>query len=116
MSRCGVLSDADVKRELAGGALIIEPFNVKQLSTCSYDVRLGEYYYKLNPDIKHHCPWSQNLIRSLWLGPYEGESDTMCSKLYGLPEDTKYIRLPPQQTILGHTVEFIGGGPTLPLL
>jgi dCTP deaminase len=38
------LSDTDIKKGLAAGAIIIEPFNEQQLQVASYDVLLGNEF------------------------------------------------------------------------
>ena len=42
----GVFSDTQIISGVGDGRLSIVPFNMKQLSTSSYDVRLGENFYR----------------------------------------------------------------------
>ena len=46
LSKYSLLSDTAILRYLKEGKIIIEPFKRENLSTSSYDVTLGEYYYR----------------------------------------------------------------------
>lgn len=109
----GVLSDVDIKRELEYGNIIITPFNENQLSNCSYDVTIGEYYYKGSGNPEYINPWNSSHIARYW-----GDSknaivyDESMADLYKdetLKKGDKIIVLGPGETILAHTNEFIGG-------
>lgn len=92
------------------GNIVISPFNEKCLSNCSYDVTLGENYYRCVTDsIFPINPWSVGDSDSYWgkcqIADIAGKDYSM----YGLNPSEKYIILNPGETILGHTNEFIGG-------
>ena len=108
-----ILSDKDIKECVKTGDIIIRPFNEKNLSPSSYDVRLGEFYYKkefnLNHNIKWFNPYNQEQVNKLWiLKEAQTVTDDMV-ETYKLKKGSKYIIVPPRETILAHTIEFIGG-------
>lgn len=41
-----LLSDVAIKRAMANGSIIIEPFKPLNLATTSYDVTLGPYFFR----------------------------------------------------------------------
>jgi dCTP deaminase len=106
-----VLSDYDIQREVKNKNIFIEPFNKAQLSNSSYDVTLGPNYYRCNSEQELLLPWSQESVYEYWGQPQMADSiDTMeKSLLYHLPMNCKYILLKPNELILGHTNEYIGG-------
>jgi dCTP deaminase len=123
MHPSAILSDHEILEEKAKGTIVIEPFNQNCLSNCSYDVTLGEWYYRKVPphqrydkrDRKHYAvypvpiynPWNPDHVKQYWGEPQHasGLSDDM----YGLTAGTAVIKLDPNELILAHTREFIGG-------
>jgi dCTP deaminase len=116
-----VLSDTDIIDEL-GKDVIIEPFNKEQLCPSTYDVRLGKYFYRTNPNktIKYLQPengkhiidyWNVNADKSKNYGAYEATKVTSKedAELYGVDVGDEIITIQPGELILGHTIEFIGG-------
>jgi len=130
-----VLSDINIYREREKGNIVIEPYNPDNLSNCSYDVTLGENYYRhseqkvhskhvLNNNKEYLNPWKMEHVHKYWgkarkadiaLPPdttwnvdsgYLREPDNID---LGLKVGDKYILLSPGETILAHTNEFIGG-------
>lgn len=111
------LSDKKIIEEMAEGNIVISPFDERNLATSSYDVTLGDAYYRPNSP----GTWGSRLFN-----PYN-EDDML--RVYGLPlyadklskhplimagtkgisGDDKIIILAPGETILAHTNEFIGG-------
>lgn len=130
-----VLSDIAIRRELKAGNIHISNFNERQLGNCSYDVRLGNYFYRehkndvdrwksTSPDDTHtenlvYIPWNEDHVVSVWrpgqtLSPREfvakyslGETDA--NYILELGSGSQLIDIGPGETILGHTDEFIGG-------
>lgn len=41
-----LLSDKAIMKHIAAGSVVIQPFDMANLSTSSYDVTLGPYYFK----------------------------------------------------------------------
>lgn len=112
------LSDKTILEQLERGDIVIEPFKRENLATSSYDVSLGEMYFReqkpknfstiYNIHNKSHTEkvWGTEPIRAeragdiLNLAPEDME---------GIDVDDLVIILEPGETILAHTDEFIGG-------
>ena len=112
-----LLSRDAIRRHLDKGTIIIDPFDERQLQTTSYDVTLGDYYWKEshpNGRATVHNLYDEESTRRVWLGPQEAEPLEVLGERLGLtfkninPEE-KIILLGPGETILAHTQEFIGG-------
>lgn len=115
MSETGVLSDSEILQCIKEGKISISPLNQNQLSNSSYDVTLGEYYYKAHPESigKFFCPWNPEHLSKYW-----GEGDVKKAlevktqdeaNSFGCQIGDKIIVIKPGDTILAHTNEFIGG-------
>ncbi|MDA8611432.1 hypothetical protein N9L18_01030 [Candidatus Pacebacteria bacterium] len=114
------LSDKKILGEIEKGDIIIEPFKRENLSTSSYDVTLGEFYFRESrPDRyqnKIYNIWNEKHIKHVWDTDNVHEAKTAKEVFKDInfeynnisPED-KVILLEPGETILGHTNEFIGG-------
>jgi deoxycytidine triphosphate deaminase len=130
----GLLSDADILKAMEEHRVVIEPFNPKQLNNCSYDVTLGEHFYRhldssyfrlhsehvLEKTLSNQfvCPTRGSTANSYWnhLEKAIPMSELVLSldddikvEDIGIPADAKVICLKPGESILGHTQEFIGG-------
>lgn len=108
-----VLSSTDIIRERLQSKIIIEPYEERNLSNCSYDITLGENYFS-------NCgstfegwmnPWRKNDTNEYWGKSKKAElvSNDFEAQKTGLPIGSKYILLGPRASILGHSNEFIGG-------
>mgnify|MGYP001596938563 CR=1 FL=1 len=112
-----LLSREDILRHLKQGTVVIEPFNDRQLQTTSYDVSLGEWYWRERAPAGRatiHNLYDEDSTSAVWCGPFEAEPIHVLEKRLGqtfenVPKDAKAILLGPGETILGHTQEFIGG-------
>lgn len=106
-----VLSDKDIMKEKKIGNLIINPFDITQLSNTSYDVTLGENYYTPCQGKTIINPFSKKLMECYWGEPKKADIINFKneSQIYDLPIGTKIIKILPHETILAHTNEFIGG-------
>ncbi len=112
------LSDRRILEEMKRGDIVIYPFNRKNLSTSSYDITLGKYYFR-EKGSKYHLPiyniWSKSHTDYVWgTKPSVAEpAKKLFRKLNfswdGISPDDKVILLDPGETILAHTNEFIGG-------
>lgn len=92
------------------GRVFVSPFDERQAGNCSYDVRLGEWYYLEQQGFKHSSvinPYDPISVQQMWGQPRQAQKAT--SELPGIPEGTPFIRLPPGACALCHTDEFIGG-------
>lgn len=113
-----VLSDKMIRRYREIGEIIIEPFNEKNLKTNSYDVTLGEWFFR------------EQVVQDEWVGNvYNIYSEQHVNRVWGEPQqakpysyyrehglilenikpDEKIIFINPGETLLAHTREFIGG-------
>lgn len=102
-----VLSDKRILAALGVGDIVIDPFDPRNLGTDTYDVRLGEFFYKeqsINPVANVFSPVS---VREVWGSPRKAiRLDAPC--VQGWSPDNQVILLQPGETILAHTIEFIG--------
>jgi len=112
------LSDRRILEERARGAIVISPFRRRNLSTSSYDVTLGEWFFRetkpahfrniFNLYDKAHTEavWGREPTRAesarALLGRHVGD-------FRGIAPQDKIIMLEPGETVLAHTEEFIGG-------
>lgn len=117
-----VLSGHMIKKGIEDGSVVIEPFREDRLQTSSYDVSLGEYYWTTRPPCGGKSlfnPHNPNHVNKLWQGPNRAKTvrEYLTTEDYkdceadfeGLKLDDPVIILAPHETILAHTMEFIGG-------
>jgi len=114
-----VLSDKDIKAELGSG-VIIYPFNENQLNGASYNITLGEDYFRASPNPPPYFSMSSGKhIANYWnLKPTEdGRYNAQKAEevktykdaaMYGVNVGDKIILLKPGELILGCNREFIG--------
>ncbi len=111
------LSNKRILEEMEKGDIIIKPFKRENLATSSYDVTLGEYYFRsMKPEATEPRIlniWSKASVSKVW-----GEFQTAKPAREVLGEDfewdgihplDKIILIEPGETILAHTEEYIGG-------
>ncbi len=110
------LSDKKILEMMENGSLIIKPFSRENLSTSSYDVSLGENYYRegLTNESRIYNPHDKEDVAATWIGPHRAEKAEevfkgIDFKFGGIKKDDKVILIDPGETILCHTEEFIGG-------
>ncbi len=113
------LSDRKILEELKKGDIIITPFNRENLATSSYDVTLGEYFFReQQPNYNHsiYNIWSKSHMEHVW-GADKVERAITAKEAFekynfeweGISPKDRVILLRPGETILAHTNEFIGG-------
>ena len=110
------LSDKRILQEMGQGNIVITPFKEENLSTASYDVTLGEYYFS---EIQNtggiYNPYNQQDVEHVWgtepqrAKPAKEAFFNKTVNLTGITEDELVIVLSPGETILAHTEEYIGG-------
>ena len=88
-----MLSDKEILSENRKGNIVIEPFDQRQLSTNSYDVRLGEFIARSNSAMREIDIFDEYDVKSYWM----------------IQKNKKTIKLSPYETILAHTQEIVGG-------
>lgn len=114
----GILSNKSIMHEMINKNVLIQPFNIQNLSVSSYDVTLGKMYYKMKTNQKTggYCNiYDEDDIKKMWIlteAPfakdileYLNESIT----LKNVNPTDRIIWLNPHETILCHTNEAIGG-------
>jgi len=113
------LSDTRILEEMKKGDIVITPFDPEQLATSSYDVTLGEWFFREQPTKYNHSLyniWSKEHMEHVW-GADKVERAVTAKEAFkkynfefdGIHRDDKVIVLRPGETILAHTQEFIGG-------
>lgn len=111
------LSDKKILEQMSLGNIMIEPFRKDNLATSSYDVSLGEWYFREQeprPDQwRIYNIWNKAHTDAVWgTKPSRAQKakDILTDfEFTGISPDDKIILLKPGETILGHTEEFIGG-------
>lgn len=112
------LSDKKILEEMKVGNIIISPFKKVNLATSSYDVTLGEYYFREQPSKHDHNIyniWSKRHTDHVWgTKPKRADKASKVFQKYkfrweGIKPSDKVILLQPGETILAHSNEFIGG-------
>ncbi|MFQ5540695.1 MAG: hypothetical protein ACE5F4_00360 [Candidatus Paceibacteria bacterium] len=112
------LSDKKILERMKNGSVVIEPFDRKNLSTSSYDVTLGEWYFREErPEAYKNLynVYSKSDTSRVWgTKPVHAEKASKALahfnfKFEGIAPDDKVILLEPGETILAHTNEFLGG-------
>ena len=106
-----VLSNLDILAARKEGSVVIEPFNPKHLGTNSYDVTLGRSFFAQSDQTGYMCPWNPEHARKQWGLPLEAKKIQASSdaELMGCQVGDEVIVIPPGDTILAHTNEYIGG-------
>lgn len=112
-----LLSRNAILRHWKEGNIVIDPFDERKLKTVSYDVSLGEWFWREgHPDGRAtlHNLYDEESTKRVWQGPYQAEgahevSSRLDVELANIKPSDKIILLRPGETILAHTEEFIGG-------
>ncbi|EFA76884.1 dCTP deaminase [Heterostelium album PN500] len=116
-----LLSDKAILKHMEKGTVVISPFIRENLSTSSYDVTLGPYFYREKvpePGQGIYNPYSESMVKKVW-GEYQVAEKVKDwslrsgQKLENIDDDDYIIWIKPGETILGHTNEFIGGNTTV---
>jgi dCTP deaminase len=114
------LSDKRILKAIKDKEIIIYPFSVENLATSSYDVTLGEYYYREQKPRRYEAEifniYSKQDMDHVWKAS-QYKKAKKASEVFknfkfnfeGISPDDKVILLKPGETILAHTNEYIGG-------
>lgn len=111
METASVLSDLDILKEREAGHVIIDPFIPSNLGNCSYDVTLGPELWRVNPGFSqdYFNPFVSEHIKEHWVPNSAITASKEDSEVYAVEPGARVILLRAGETILGHTIEFIGG-------
>ena len=112
-----LLSRNAILRHFKEGTIVIDPFDDRKLKTTSYDITLGEWFWREgHPEgrMTIHNLYDEASTKNVWQGPHESEDAGMVMERLGMQfknvkPDNQIILLRPGETILAHTQEFIGG-------
>ncbi len=110
-----VLSKPEILKHYKNGLIIIEPFNRGNLNSTSYDVRLGEYFYRQNQMERTEIlnPFSKDSINKIYSKLEKAievrKIKSQLNAFENLKSTDRVILISPNETILAHTIEFIGG-------
>ncbi len=112
-----LLSRDLILKHLERGTIIINPFDERKLKTTSYDVSLGEWFWRENHPAGRasvHNMYDEESTKKVWTGPFRAEpvgdlKDRLGFEIKNIPHEARVIVLGPGETILAHTEEFIGG-------
>ncbi|MBI2451257.1 MAG: deoxycytidine triphosphate deaminase [Parcubacteria group bacterium] len=112
-----LLSRDAILKHFKRGDIVIDPFNDRKLKTTSYDIALGEWFWREgHPKGRAtvHNLYDEKSTRLVWQGPFQAEQvkkihQYLGKKFVNIRDNEKIILLEPGETILAHTEEFIGG-------
>lgn len=115
----GVYSNTEIIADLQSGNIVIAPFNPAHINGSSYDVLLGEYFYKSGNEEPNQLynPYAEGDVEAHFGAVMRAqplrEHGHIINKLgitniENIPDDHPVIILRPQERILAHTHEFIG--------
>jgi dCTP deaminase len=108
-TQMSVLSKPDILKHYKEGNIVIDPFNMDNLSNASYDVRLGMFFYR-QLEMKHTQtlnPFYKKSVEKMYANVEEATQ--LKELIYNLKPQDRVILVAPNETILAHTLEFIGG-------
>lgn len=110
-----VLSKPDILAQMNKGDIVIEPFNAGSLANTSYDVRLGKYFYRqgLMEHTQTLNPFWEKSLRKMYAEVEEAKPvadyKSRRNPFHNFRPQDLVILVAPGETILAHTIEFIGG-------
>jgi len=109
------MSRPAILRALAAKEILIDPFIEENLNTVSYDVTLGEHYWREKDPLSREAiynPYDEQSVLRLWercQARAKLEYDAQDRQyMRGIKDTEKVIIVYPNETILAHTQEFVG--------
>jgi len=134
MNELSLLSRPAIIRLLEEGRILIDPFTIENLGTNSYDVTLGEYFWResspttcnnsrefpsLDDGNVVYNPYDELHVKKLWklckagpVGDAISKQGTLFKEewpLKGISPEDSVVWIRPGEAILAHTIEYIGG-------
>ena len=112
------LSDKKIIEEMKAENIIISPFKKENLGTSSYDVSLGEYFFREQKPKHYHNIYNiYDKIHTDHVWGTKAQKAPMAKEVFqkfkfrfsGFKPRDKVILLQPGETILAHTEEFVEG-------
>lgn len=105
-----VLSDKQIMEEMKSGEIVILPCILSNLGNCSYDITLGQTYYRqrYQEDGGPFLANSPDTLREIWAGPHVAQVCGYTKLPDGCKPDDQLIILKPGESILAHSQEVIG--------
>lgn len=110
-----LLSKPVIERYISEGKIIVDPYVPENLGSAQYDVTLGEHIYREEAltNSRYYNPFDEEQVRRKWLPDqaitHERFIEATGVPLSGIEHDDKIILVKPGETILAHTIEYIGG-------
>ncbi len=110
-----LLSKPEILKHKEAGNIVIEPFSPDNLSNTSYDVRLGNFFFRQKEAKRTQTlnPFYEKSIRKMYpefeKATRVGEVRSKYNPFHGFEDGDFILLISPGETVLGHTVEFIGG-------
>ncbi|RJR29323.1 hypothetical protein C4564_03220 [Candidatus Microgenomates bacterium] len=110
-----VLSKPQIIKHFKAGNITISPFNPNNLSNTSYDVRLGKYFFRQKPTLPTQIfnPFCEKSMREMYSEVEEtkpvSEVKSKTNPYFNLKSTDTIMLINPNETVLAHTIEFIGG-------
>lgn len=115
-----LLSKPDILKYIKSGNIVIDPFDKNNLTNISYDVRLGKYYFRQDTmDLTQTLnPFYEKSVRKMYSSAQQAipisQLKSATNPFYNLSPKDLVILVAPGETILAHTIEFIGGRNGIP--
>ena len=114
-----LLCDQTILKCMTENLIVIEPFNPLNLGPASYDVTLGEWYYREQDGLNNvYNMYSKGDVERVWGVPRQAKTVAQWKasrellpirSLENISDDDRIIWIKPGESILAHTNEFIGG-------
>lgn len=117
----GTLSNREILDARHQNLVVIDPFQSANLGTNSYDVTLGEWFFReqhpltkspifnIYDEVSVRRVWGTAPEQARTLAELASRFALLPSSLENIAASDRIIMLAPGETILAHTVEFIGG-------
>lgn len=112
-----VLSDVQIKEEIQRGNIIFKNGLESQIQNSSINISLGDNFYRNSGKAKYLNPLNNNNILDYWdkldyvkkFEEFSKEEQELIKNEKSLLKDKKFLIILPGETILGHSMEFVGG-------